>query len=177
MRWLTTFVAYVYTHSRVQFHPAAYALMYAIFFVALMTAGLFVMTMILEAFGGTGFALDHEINAIVFGPVIFGELVRGHVRTWLGYAPEAWCFPSIGIAGLAAGSVFGAAMSLRWGQPLWLEVPGWGMGVAALYLLLGWLMRQDARKRAGHASTRFTGWNLPSPSVSRSPAWWHSRVP
>ena len=80
-------------------------------------------------------------------------MVSGHVKYWLGYRPEETCFPAIAMAGLAAGGVFGAAMAMKWGQELWLEMLGWSGGVAALYLIVGWLIRLEEKKRCG--SIRF----------------------
>jgi hypothetical protein len=147
MRWLAVFVDYAYSHSRVQFHAAVYALLYGIFMVTVMTVVLFILSALFKAFGSTGVMLDYETNAAVFGPVIFGELVRGHVKAWLRCPPEAGCLPAVGVAGLATGAIFGAAMTLKWGGPAWLELSGWSAGVAALYLLVGWLIQIEERKR------------------------------
>lgn len=146
-------IRYVLAHSRVQFHPAALALLFVGMFVALMVPCVFVLSLIFKAFGSTGLSVDHETAVVVYGPVIVGEFIRGHVKYGLGYRPGEWCFPAIGIAGLAAGLVFGAAMALKWGHPLWLELLGWGMGMAALYLFVGWMIHLDEKKR--RTSVRF----------------------
>lgn len=146
-------IRYLFAHSRAQFHPAAWALTYAVLFFGLMVPCLFVLSLTFKAFGSTGIRFDYQTTAELCGPVLFGELVRGHVKVGLGYRPEEWCFPSIGSAGFAAGGVFGAVMALRWGHPWWLEVPGWGTGVAVLYLFIGWMIRLDEKKRRG--SIRF----------------------
>ena len=65
-------IRYVFAHSRVQFHPAAWALTYAVIFVGLMVPSLFVLSLIFEAFGSTGVRLDYLTNAVVYGPVLFG---------------------------------------------------------------------------------------------------------
>ena len=137
----------MYANSRAQFHPAAYALLFATVIVALMTVVLFVLSLIFKLLGTSAVTLDYETNAAVFGPVIFGELVRGHVRHWLGYTPDRWCFPAIGIAGFSAGAVFGTSMALKWGRAPWLELLGATLGVAALYLFVGWLMSLDEKKK------------------------------
>lgn len=146
MRLFRAVVGYVFAHSRVQFHPAAWALVYAVIFITLMIPCLFILSLIFEAFGSAGVTLDYETNAILYGPVLFGELVRGHVRTWLGYRPEEWCFPAIAVAGLATGGVFGTFMALRWEELPSIVPLGWGAGVAAFYLLIGWLLRLEERK-------------------------------
>jgi hypothetical protein len=146
-----TVAGYVYAHSRVQFHPAATALLYSVMFLALMTAALFVLSLIFIAFGISGVRIDFETNAAVFGPALFGELVRGHARTLLRCRAEEWCFPAIGVAGFATGGVFGVLMTLKWGELPSLEPLWWGAAGVASYLLLGWLIRYAQRKESGSA--------------------------
>ena len=153
MRWLSASAAYVYSHSRAQFHPAAYALMYGAFLVAAMAIAMFVLSLIFEALGTSGVSLDYEMYAVVFGPVFLAELVRGHAKLGWGRGPDEWCFPAIGIGGFSGGAVFGAMMALRWGRSPWSEVFGWGLGVAALYLVIGWMIYLDERKRVAAANT------------------------
>ena len=153
MSWLSASVAYVYAHSREQFHPAAFALMYGVCFVVAMTIAMFVLSLIFEALGTSGVSLDYEMYAVVFGPVFLAELVRGHVKLGWGRRADQWCFPSIGIAGFSGGAVFGAMMALRWGRSPWSEVFGWGLGIAALYLFIGWMIYLDEKKRIASANT------------------------
>jgi hypothetical protein len=153
MKWLSASVAYVYAHSREQFHPAAYALMLAAFILVAMAMSTFVLSLIFEALGSSGVSLDYETGAAIVGPIILAELVRGHVKLAWGLRPEQWCFPAVGIGGFSAGAVFGATMALKWGHSLWLQVFGWGLGFASLYLLVGWLIYLDEKKKLAAADT------------------------
>jgi hypothetical protein len=100
------------------------------------------------AIGQPGLRINYETIGYLVGPLTFGELVRGHVRHWLGYYPAEYCFPAIAAGGLSAGALFGGFMMLRWAELTWVEPIIWGALGAALYLLVGWLMRLDERKKS-----------------------------
>ena len=140
-------VAWLYAHTRAQFHPALYALLYASFMYALMTMALLVLSLFFEALGSPGVRLDHEANAAIAGPVLFGELVRGHAKAWMDCQAEQTSLLASATGGFAAGGMFGMLMALRWGTLDALEWLLTSAGCAALYLLIAWLIDVEARKR------------------------------
>lgn len=151
MRWLVDPFLYVLEHSRAQFRPAALALMMAIPMVVIIEATVLVLSLFLDEARILRLPRLLETYATVFGPVLFGELVRGHIKVGLGYRPEEWCFPAVGLAGLMVGCLFGAMMALKWGRGPWLELSRWGGGMAAAYLLIAWTLYRDEKRKAAVA--------------------------
>ena len=149
------FVRYLYERTRVQFQPALYVLVYAVTFVAMFQAALFVISLI----PGFAMVIDYELVGIFTGMLGTGELVRGHVKYWLGYAEEDWCYPAMVVGGAAAGAVFAGLMHLMWGISSWYEPLGMVLFGIGFYLALGWLLhmgtKAEAKKAAAELKDKF----------------------
>ena len=131
----------LYENSRPQFHAALFVLLYAAFFTGIMQAALFVISLT----PWFSFILDYTLIGILVGCFGLAELVRGHVKLWLGYAVEDWCYPAMPVGGAVAGASYAALMVLMWDMP-WLGIAICILGGAALYTLVGGMFHLQSKK-------------------------------
>lgn len=135
---------FLFENSRPQFHTALYVLIYAGMYVALFQ----ILLTLISLTPWFSFVLDFELTGILVGCLCVAELVRGHVKVWLGYSPEEWCYAAMPIGGAALTVTFWAFMYLMWGRSAWYEPFVYAMAGAALYTLLGWLLHLEEKKKA-----------------------------
>ncbi len=141
-------VRYLYERTRVQFHPALYVLVYAVTLIAMLQAALFVISLI----PGFGMVIDYELVGMFTGLMGIGELVRGHVKYWLGYTVEDWCYPAMVAGGIALGGTFAGLIYLMWGMRSWHEPVGFVLMGVGFYVVCGWalqmMVKAEAKKKA-----------------------------
>jgi hypothetical protein len=127
-------VGYLYLHSRVQFHPALYVLLYATLSMAIVTLLLLALGLVVDAQR----VVDYKFAAIITGCLAAAELTRAHVKLWLGVPPSEWSFVAIAAGGAALGVTFWVAL-----LPLehWGTFPAIVAFATASYLFLGYLFR------------------------------------
>lgn len=137
-------VSYLYANSRPQFHTALYVLIYAALYVGLMQILLFVISLT----PWFSLVLDFELIGIFVGCISFAELVRGHVKYWLGYSVEDWCYVAMTVGGAALGATFGGLILLMWGISSWYAPILFVPGGAGFYLLLGFLFHIQSKQKS-----------------------------
>ena len=141
---LSKIVGYLYANSRPQFHPALYVLIYAALWVGAMQ--LFVLLISLTPWASL--ALDYLLLGILAGCIGLAELVRGHVKHWLGYGVEDWCYVAMAIGGAVFGGSFAGLMFLMWGVKYWYEPVLFVSVGVGVYTLLGWLFHMHVKTRS-----------------------------
>ena len=135
-------LAYAYSHSRVQFHPALYVLLYSVV-VVVMSVPLFWVISLLTP---VSLAINWQIAPELSGLLASGELVRGFVQHWRRGSDNRWSALASAAGGGAAGLVLSAVVALRWGESSWAEVlESVGFGVA-IFLVIGWLVQYQVRE-------------------------------
>ena len=141
---LSKVIAYLYANSRPQFHTALYVLLFAAFWAGAMQ--IFVFAISLTPW--FSLVLDYELIGTFAGCLGLSELVRGHVKHWLRYSAQDWCYPAMPIGGAVLGGVFAGLMSLKWGMSTWYEPVIIVISAAGLYSLLGALFHLQAKQKA-----------------------------
>ena len=135
-------VGYAYRHSRRQFWPALYVLLYA----GLYGAGIGVAFWLISAITPLSLSVKWSALGGLAAIIATGELVRGHVRLWMGTPAEKWS----AAASLAGGAAGGLALSVlafpNQSAPAWYE-PLFSVGFGAVaFFALGWLIQYQAKQ-------------------------------
>jgi hypothetical protein len=137
-------VGFLFTNSRPQFHSALYVLVYAAFWVGLMQIALFLISLT----PWFSLVLDFDLIGTFVGCTGLAELSRGHVKHWLGYSAEDWCYVAMPIGGAVLGAAFAGLMFLMWGMSTWYEPALFVLGGAGFYTLLGWLLHLQKKQKS-----------------------------
>jgi hypothetical protein len=138
-----TGVAFLYQHSRVQFHSALYILLYASILTVILTVVVWALNFVLEPQQVVDYRLIGAFTAC--GAV--AELTRAHMKHWLGVPPNEWSFQAMAAGGAALGLTLWVVVLLQRFNPRWYELPLMASAGAIVYLVLGYLFRYEERKK------------------------------
>jgi len=147
MKSIGAVVAYLLENSRPQFHPAVIALYLVAVYVVMLGLALTLLFWFFRWLGWSNQEVDFGLWALLGGPLIGAELVRGHVKYWLGKRPDEWSFAAMGVGGGAAGALFAAYIGLMWGAPDPFDWAATITAAAAAWLLIGACLYWDERKK------------------------------
>ena len=106
-------LAWLLERSRPQFHPAVVAAWQVVVWFTVMGAVLTPLLWVINLFGDEKYSVNFEVLGVFGSLATVSELVRGHVKVWLGSGPDEWNFTAIGLAGVAAGVVFSVARAVQ----------------------------------------------------------------
>jgi len=147
-------LAWLLERSRPQFHPAVVAAWQVVVWFTVMGAVLAPLLWVINLFGDEKYSVNFEVLGVFGSLATVSELVRGHVKVWLGSGPDEWNFTAIGLAGVAAGVVFSTFLWLKWGDQDIYSAAAITGAAAATWLLLGFLMRLQERNERKKAAMR-----------------------
>ena len=142
---LGRFRDYLFANSRPQYHTALFLLLWALLVVPALQALVFVVSLLPSL---TTHFVDYELIGIIIGFGSLAELVRCHIKLWLGYSAEDWCYPAMPVGGAAFGAMFAGFVFLKWGTTGWLNVSLFIGGGAGIYTLFGWIFHLQAKQNA-----------------------------
>ena len=136
-------IDYLYQHSRTQFHPALYVLLYAAYVVVVLTIALWVLGLILD----TRYVVDYYLLGAFTACTAIAELTRGVVKHWLGESEEQWSFKAMAAGGASLGVTLWAIAPTAWEGPKLVGLLLFGCVGAAFYVAIGFCLRLEHRKR------------------------------
>lgn len=152
MNWFANILRGLLERSRPQFHPAVIATWQVAIWCTAMVVLMSPLLWLLNQFGDERYVVNFEILWVFGALATVSELVRGHVKVWLGSEPDEWNFIAIGVAGAVAGAVFAGFLWLKWGDLDLGSALATTGAVAATWLVLGFLLRLQERRERQRAA-------------------------